>query len=41
MMPISSVAPMAKSCRKPVKTNPFVTYRDAQTGKWVVVKSIA
>jgi hypothetical protein len=25
-------------CNKPLKSNPFTTYRDPQTGKWTVVK---
>ena len=28
-----------KSCQKPLKSNPFTTYRDPKTGKWVVVNS--
>lgn len=27
-----------KPCDKPLKDNPFLTYRDPLTGKWVVVK---
>lgn len=27
-----------KPCDKPLKTNPFNTYRDPATGKWIVVK---
>ena len=30
---------MAKVCKKPLKNNPFSTYRDPVTGKWVVIKS--
>lgn len=26
-----------KACDKPLKSNPFTTYRDPQTGKWIVV----
>ncbi|MDB9513741.1 hypothetical protein PN499_21320 [Kamptonema animale CS-326] len=26
-----------KPCEKPLKSNPFTTYRDPKTGKWVVV----
>ncbi|MGL5059001.1 MAG: hypothetical protein ACRC62_03380 [Microcoleus sp.] len=26
-----------KSCNKPLKSNPFITYRDPLTGKWIVV----
>ncbi len=29
---------MTKPCAKPVKTNPFLTYRDPTTGRWIVVK---
>ncbi|MDB9525618.1 hypothetical protein PN498_06435 [Oscillatoria sp. CS-180] len=29
---------MAKACQKPLKGNPFSTYRDPSTGKWIVVK---
>jgi hypothetical protein len=29
---------MAKPCNKPLKTNPFVTQRDPETGEWRVVK---
>ena len=28
---------MSKLCKKPLKNNPFSTYRDPVTGKWVVV----
>jgi hypothetical protein len=28
---------MVKPCSKPLKSNPFVTYRDPLTGKWIVV----
>ena len=27
----------AKPCSKPLKSNPFITYRDPITGKWMVV----
>jgi len=27
-----------KACDKPLQSNPFTTYRDPQTGKWIVVK---
>ncbi len=27
----------AKPCSKPLKANPFITYRDPITGKWMVV----
>ena len=30
---------MLKPCDKPLKTNPFSTYRDPETGKWLVVVS--
>jgi len=26
-----------KSCSEPLKPNPFITYRDPITGKWIVV----
>ena len=26
-----------EACNKPLKSNPFTTYRDPQTGKWIVV----
>lgn len=26
-----------KPCSKPLKSNPFITYRDPITGKWIVV----
>jgi hypothetical protein len=29
---------MIQPCNKPLKSNPFTTYRDPQTGKWTVVK---
>ncbi len=29
----------AKPALKPLKQNPFVTYRDPVTGRWLVVKS--
>lgn len=28
---------MQKQCDKPLKPNPFITYRDPATGKWVVI----
>lgn len=28
---------MQKLCDRPLKQNPFTTYRDPETGKWVVV----
>ncbi len=28
-----------KGDRKALKPNPFTTYRDSQTGRWIVVKS--
>lgn len=28
---------MAKTCSAPLKPNPFTTYRDPKTGRWVVV----
>ncbi|MEG4575857.1 hypothetical protein QUA56_24780 [Microcoleus sp. N3A4] len=27
----------AKPCSEPLKSNPFITYRDPITGKWIVV----
>ncbi len=27
----------AKPCNKPLKSNPFITYRDPITGKWIVI----
>ncbi|EAW37035.1 hypothetical protein L8106_21512 [Lyngbya sp. PCC 8106] len=27
-----------KTCEKPLQTNPFTTYRDPETGRWIVVK---
>jgi hypothetical protein len=30
---------MVKSSNEPLQQNPFTTYRDPQTGRWVVVKS--
>ncbi len=30
---------MSTPCRKPLKLNPFITYRDPSTGKWIVVKA--
>jgi hypothetical protein len=26
----------AKPCSQPLKSNPFITYRDPSTGKWIV-----
>ncbi len=28
---------MPKPCQKPLKPNPFLTYRDPKTGQWIVV----
>ena len=28
---------MQKPCDKPLKANPFTTYRDPATGKWIVI----
>lgn len=28
---------MGKTCSSPLKANPFTTYRDPKTGRWVVV----
>lgn len=30
---------MPHPCDKPLKQNPYISYRDPETGKWVVVKS--
>ncbi len=30
---------MANPCSKPLKSNPFITQRDPQTGEWQVVKT--
>ncbi|MEA5536533.1 hypothetical protein [Crocosphaera sp. XPORK-15E] len=30
---------MAKTSEQPLQPNPFCTYRDPQTGLWVVIKS--
>jgi len=27
-----------KTCNKPLQTNPFLSYRDPKTGRWVTVK---
>ena len=27
-----------KTSEKPLKPNPFLTYRDPETGRWIVVK---
>ncbi|MEA5517629.1 hypothetical protein [Limnoraphis robusta] len=27
-----------KACEKPLQPNPFTTYRDPETGRWVVIK---
>ncbi len=26
------------TCPKPLRANPYTTYRDPQTGKWIVIK---
>jgi hypothetical protein len=31
---------MIKPCNQPLKINPFTSYRDPVTGKWVVVETI-
>ena len=31
---------VVKSCDRPLKSNPFITYRDPITGKWMVVNQI-
>jgi hypothetical protein len=28
---------VAKPCSQPLKSNPFITYRDPITGQWIVV----
>lgn len=30
---------MPKTCTKPLKQQPFQTYRDPETGRWYVVRS--
>ncbi|MEG3937903.1 MULTISPECIES: hypothetical protein [Microcoleaceae] len=30
-----------KSCSEPLKSNPFITYRDPITGKWIVVQELS
>ncbi|WP_255512929.1 MULTISPECIES: hypothetical protein [unclassified Tychonema] len=30
-----------KSCSEPLKSNPFITYRDPITGKWIVVHDLS
>lgn len=32
---------MSKPQRKPLRPNPFVTYRDPKTGKWLVIQAVA
>lgn len=27
----------AKPCNKPLKSNPFIAYRDPITGKWIAI----
>ncbi|MEL7036293.1 MAG: hypothetical protein AAFO04_11825 [Cyanobacteria bacterium J06592_8] len=27
-----------KTCEKPLKSNPFNTYRDPKTGHWIVIR---
>ncbi|MDY7022969.1 MAG: hypothetical protein SWJ54_16740 [Cyanobacteriota bacterium] len=27
-----------KTCEKPLKSNPFTTYRDPKTGQWIVIR---
>jgi hypothetical protein len=31
---------MIKPCSQPLKINPFTSYRDAVTGKWMVVETV-
>jgi hypothetical protein len=31
---------MIKPCSQPLKINPFTSYRDPVTGKWIVVKTV-
>jgi hypothetical protein len=31
---------MIKPCNQPLKINPFTSYRDPVTGKWVVVETV-
>ncbi|WP_413165442.1 hypothetical protein ACL6C3_03660 [Capilliphycus salinus ALCB114379] len=35
---ISQHSKTMKNSEKPLKSNPFTTYRDPETGRWVVVK---
>lgn len=30
---------MMQKCEKPLKTNPFTTYRDPETGRWITLKN--
>ncbi len=32
---------MAKASEKPLQPNPFNTYRDPQTGMWIVIQTTA
>jgi hypothetical protein len=32
---------MPRQSEKPLRTNPYMTYRDPSTGRWVVVKPSA
>lgn len=36
--PVSPSPTAAKPCAKPLQQNPFQTYRDPQTGRWMVLK---
>ncbi|MCU0543448.1 MAG: hypothetical protein MUE44_14940 [Oscillatoriaceae cyanobacterium Prado104] len=31
---------MIRPCSQPLKTNPFTSYRDPVTGKWIVVNKV-
>jgi hypothetical protein len=32
-------SPVATPCNKPLKANPFISYRDPLTGRWLVVQT--
>lgn len=31
---------MITPCNQPLKTNPFITYRDPVTGRWTIVETV-
>lgn len=35
---VSGAVGMTQPCNKPLRTNPFHTYRDPKTGQWVVIQ---